>query len=100
MSIVTKIANSVLDLLLPILKPVFVRVLAEVVFPAFKQANEDAYRTALVALYPIIDVQLEDLAIKTETEIDNAAVDILKEAIEKSAEASGFLDELPNLDED
>jgi len=63
---------------------------------ALKAKDEKAYRTVLVSLYPVIDVQLEDITDKTKTKADDVIVDGLKEAMEGSAAASGIT--LPNLD--
>jgi len=57
-----------------------------------------AYNTALTGLYPVIDVQLEDITDKTKTKADDILVDALKEAIEQSAATHGLT--LPNLDQD
>lgn len=61
-----------------------------------KTKNPEAHKTALVALYPVVDVHLEGLVDKTKTKVDDAVVHALKAAIEQSAEAAGI--ELPNLD--
>lgn len=65
---------------------------------ALKLKDEKAYRTALVGLYPVIDVQLEDVTDKTKTKADDVLVDAIKEAMEESAAANGVT--LPNLDQD
>lgn len=65
---------------------------------ALKAKDEKAYRTVLVSLYPVIDVQLEDVTDKTKTAADDVIVDALKESMEESAVANGI--SLPNLDSD
>lgn len=55
-------------------------------------------KTILVALYPIIDVELEKLTTKTKTKIDDAAIIAFKLAIEGAASTAGI--DLPNLDND
>lgn len=68
------------------------------VLAALKAKDEKAYRTTLASLYPIIDVQLEDITDKTKTKADDVLVDAFKEALEESAAANGVT--LPNLDND
>lgn len=65
---------------------------------ALKAKDEKAYRTVLVSLYPVIDVQLEDITDKTKTKADDIIVDGIKEAMEESATANSI--SLPNLDSD
>jgi len=65
---------------------------------ALKAKDEKAYKTVLVSLYPVIDVQLEDITDKTKTQADDVVVDALKESMEESAAANGV--SLPNLDSD
>ena len=65
---------------------------------ALKAKDEKAYKTVLVSLYPVIDVQLEDITDKTKTQADDVVVDGIKEAMEESAASSGIT--LPNLDSD
>lgn len=65
---------------------------------ALKAKDEKAYKTVLVSLYPVIDVELEDITDKTKTEADDLLVDAIKEAMEESAAANNVT--LPNLDSD
>jgi hypothetical protein len=65
---------------------------------ALKAKDEKAYKTVLTSLYPVVDVQLEDITDKTKTKADDILVDGLKEAMEESAAANGVT--LPNLDSD
>jgi hypothetical protein len=65
---------------------------------ALKAKDEKAYKTVLVGLYPVIDVQLEDITDKTKTQADDVIVDGMKEAMEESAAANSII--LPNLDND
>ena len=67
-----------------------------VALAALKLKDEKAYKTVLTSLYPVIDVQLEDVTDKTKTGADDMLVDGIKEAMEESAAASGIV--LPNLD--
>ncbi|HYD90362.1 MAG TPA: hypothetical protein VEA37_02620 [Flavobacterium sp.] len=57
----------------------------------------EARQTILTSMYPPVDVQLEELAAKSKTKLDNPFVDAIKRGIEMAAEESGI--ELPNLDE-
>lgn len=65
---------------------------------ALKAKDEKAYKTTLISLYPVIDVQLEDVTDKTKTKADDVLVDALKESIEESAAENAIT--LPNLDND
>jgi hypothetical protein len=65
---------------------------------ALNVKDEKAYKTVLASLYPVIDVQLEDITDKTKTKADDVIVDALKEAMEESAVINGVL--LQNLDND
>lgn len=65
---------------------------------ALKAKDEKAYRTVLASLYPVIDVQLEDITDKSKTKADDVIVDAIKESMEESAAANGVT--LPNLDND
>lgn len=65
---------------------------------ALKVKDEKAYRTVLASLYPVVDVQLEDITDKTKTKADDVVVDGLKEGMEASAADNGVT--LPNLDSD
>lgn len=68
------------------------------VFNAMYAKNPATYRTALTALYPIIDVQVETITDASKNKIDDAFVAAIKGAIEESAKVNGL--ELPNLDND
>lgn len=90
--------------------------LLEMVLPKFLLYGKDAAKTALqkahdesqqgkvlietaiVAVYPVIDVYLEAAAEKTKTPIDDKTVDELKSLCEELASDNGF--ELQNMDED
>ena len=54
-------------------------------------------KTANVSLYPVMDTVIEDWATKTKTQIDDKAVDEIKELQEELAKEGGYT--LPNLDE-
>lgn len=68
------------------------------VFDKLQADNPDAYKTVMLALYPIVDLQLEKITSKTKTKIDDAFVTALKGAVEQSAAKYGI--ELVNADED
>lgn len=57
-----------------------------------------AYKTVLTSMYPVIDVQLEDITDKSKTKVDDVIVDGLKGGFEVAAAKSGVT--LPNLDSD
>jgi len=63
---------------------------------ALKVKDPKAYATVVTSLYPVIDVQLEDITDKTKTKADDVIVDALKETLEESAAANGIV--LANLD--
>lgn len=56
-----------------------------------------ARKQTLLSLYPTVDVQLEDLAKKTKSKVDDSGINFLKTAIELAAEDIPNF-ELPNLD--
>lgn len=60
-------------------------------------AHPTEYKQALVGLYPVIDVQLEDYVKSTPSKVDDRVVADLKAALEESAAANSIT--LPNLDE-
>lgn len=65
---------------------------------ALSVKDPKAFKTVLVSLYPVIDVQLEDITDKTKTKADDVIVDAIKEAMEETATAHNII--LPNLDAD
>lgn len=67
-------------------------------FEFFFAVQKDHAKVALVALYPIIDIQVEDLVRTSDTKYDDAVVDGLKEGMEEVAKKEEI--ELPNLDDD
>lgn len=93
----SKITDVIVSALAPVVKSVAKDKLVELL-DQLKEKNEANYKTTLVSLYPIIDVQLEGVTDKTKTNIDDAVVDALKEAIEESATKNSVT--LQNLDAD
>jgi len=89
--------EKILNAIAPIIREILSRVLY-ILFTKLIEKNPQSGKVAIVSLYPIIDVEIEPIIEKTETELDDAVVDAIKEAMEKVAEENGF--ELPNLDED
>lgn len=67
-------------------------------FDKLYEKNAETYKTTMIALYPIVDVQLEGLTAKSKTKIDDSIVLALKGAIEESA--AKYLLTLSNLDQD
>lgn len=68
------------------------------VFDAYALKHPEAHKTLMVSLYPIIDVQLENLTKDSKTKFDDPFSNALKLSIEASAANNGI--ELPNLDAD
>lgn len=66
------------------------------VFDNYAVKHPEAHKTLLVSLYPIVDVQLENLTAESKTKFDNPFSSALKTALETSASNNGV--ELPNLD--
>jgi hypothetical protein len=94
-------ASKVSEILVGALAPVLANVGREQLTTLFNKLHEDnpaVYKTVMVALYPIVDVQLETLTDKSKTKLDDIFVDAFKGAIEDSSEANGV--ELQNLDQD
>lgn len=90
--------ESVIDLLLPFIRPLIVELLRKVIFAELKAADEVAYKNVLVSAYGPIDTVVEDAVKKTETKIDDVMVAAFKQAFEEEAAESGI--QLVNLDED
>jgi hypothetical protein len=68
-------------------------------FLKYAMEKEPTHTKVLIAsLYPVIDCELEPVVEKTPSELDNAIVSAIKDAMEQTAEAAGFT--LENLDED
>lgn len=66
------------------------------VFDNYAVKHPEAHKTLMVSLYPIIDVQLENLTAESKTKFDNPFSAALKLSIEASAANNGV--DLPNLD--
>lgn len=69
-----------------------------VLLDKFQEKKPREYKASLIAIYPVIDMHLEDLVTETKTKIDDAFVKALKGAIEESAAKHGVA--LSNLDND
>jgi len=89
--------EKILNMIAPIIREIISKVIY-FLFDKLLEKNPEHGKVALVALYPIIDVEIEPIVEKTDSDIDDAIIDAIKEAMEKVAEENGF--ELPNLDED
>lgn len=85
------------DWLAPLIKQVAFYLIKHL-FGKLMEKEPEHGKVALVALYPILDVEIEGLTEQTETEIDDAIVEGAMEAFEDLAEQYEI--ELPNLDED
>jgi len=97
MGALSGIKDMVLNMLAPIVRKVAKDVLKAFLVRAFEKTPTEAH-IIMLAVYPGVDVYLEDLVEKTDTELDNAVVAALMEAMEEVAAEEGF--ELPNLDDD
>jgi hypothetical protein len=93
----SKIGEIIASAVVPILANVGKDKLVEVL-DKLKEQNESTYKTTIISLYPIVDLQLEGVTDKTKTNIDDLFVDALKGAIEESAAKNGLV--LQNLDQD
>lgn len=83
------------------LAPVLTGLTAEhlgAIFTILGNKDKKALKTVLTSMYGPIDVHLEDLAKKSKTKIDDAAVQGILSAIELAA--AEFEIELKNLDND
>ena len=89
--------EKILNMIAPIIREILSKVIY-FLFDKLLEKNPVHGKVALVALYPIVDVEIESIVEKTDSDIDDAIVDAIKEAMEKVADENGF--ELPNLDED
>lgn len=92
-----KLQNDIIDGLAPIIKALLREVLSSVLEEFIKKDPMNA-KLLLVSTYPAIDVKLQPLTEKTDTQLDNAAVSGVMEAFEKVAKDNNF--SLPNLDDD
>jgi proteasome assembly chaperone (PAC2) family protein len=92
---------NIKDAIMNALAPLVKLVVKETLKAGLKQlfANDpQAAKTVVASLYPVMDVPVENATLKTETDMDDAVVDGVKEALEDSAKDWGI--ELPNLDDD
>jgi len=97
MSALTGLKDMILNMLAPIIKKVAKDVLKTLIARFFEKAPNET-KVVLMAAYPGIDVYLEDVVEKTKTELDDAVVEALMEAMEEEATNHGLI--LPNLDND
>jgi len=84
-------------LVTPIIRPI-ARTVTEALLRSFFKAEPTHAKVLLVSGYPIIDVELETLVEKTDTEIDDQLVVGVKDAFEAVAAENDI--ELDNLDDD
>ena len=60
--------------------------------------DKNAHSTVLNALYPAIDIHLEELTTKSKTKLDDAIIEAVKDAVTTSASAHNVV--LPEFDKD
>lgn len=89
-----KLSDTMAGLIVLVIKEALLRFL----FPLLQKKHEKHFHVTLVSLYPIIDVELEELVKGTETEYDDAFVKAIKESMEEYAKENEL--QLPNLDDD
>lgn len=88
--------NMALNALSTFLEPAVAEVFGEIL-EKLRASDPVAHKTVVTALYGPVDVQLENLAKKSRTKIDDAVVLGIKGAVEFSADAGEIT--LQNLDE-
>lgn len=74
----------------------FIKAKLSAMFAAVYAKNPDRHKLLLAELYPVVDVELEDITLKSKTKADDELTNAFKEAIEESAAAKGVT--LQNLD--
>ena len=89
--------KSILEGLAPVIKLILNEVI-RLVFAEFYAKNPEDAKLVAVSLYPTIDTKLEDVVEKSDTELDDAAVEGIKNGLEAFAQDVGL--DLPNIDED
>lgn len=67
-------------------------------FAAVKVKDPARHKLLLATLYPVVDVELENITDKSKTKADDELTDAIKEAIEESAAGAALT--LQNLDSD
>ena len=92
-----KIKNVIMNTLTPIIKLVVTEVL-KMLFRSFYKKQPEHAEVFFVSMYPVVDVELESLFEKTESDLDDAIIDGVKDAFETVAGENDIA--LPNLDED
>ena len=92
------IKSKIIDIIAPFLKPIIEAVLKIYVFEPLYEKDVKLHNLVVTELYPPVDVYLEEAAKKTESDVDDYAVEAVKVTLEERAKIAGI--ELPNLDED
>ena len=88
---------KIFDALAPLVKIITEQVMT-VLFRKLVAREPEHGKVLLTSLYPVVDVELEGIFDSTPNELDDAAVDGLKAAMETVAKEVGIT--LPNLDQD
>ena len=88
---------NAMDVVAPIIELVVSQAVKLVLDEFNKNSPQDA-RLTVVSLYPLVDVKLEPIVEKTDTEVDDALVHGIMAGIEMFANSNKI--DLPNLDED
>jgi hypothetical protein len=73
-----------------------VQLINEILLDPLKEQDPETHKLLLVSGYPVVDTKIENLAMRTKTELDDLGVEMVKESLEVSAANAGI--ELPNLD--
>jgi len=89
--------NGILELLAPVIRMAVHNVLKNLL-SEFVVKNPTHAKVVLASLYPAVDAELEPLVDTTPTELDNAAIAAIKQAIEEVAVENGV--QLSNVDAD
>lgn len=98
MNLFSMLGGKIVDVIAPLLTPLVMGIVKDVLLAKLKDADDRAYRTVLASAYPAIDVYAETEAQKTASKLDDAVVSGFKQAFEGAAGADGI--QLPNLDDD
>lgn len=76
----------------------FIKARLLAMFEAVRKKDPARHKLLLSTLYPVVDVELENITDKTATKADDELTDAIKESIEESAKAANI--PLQNLDGD
>jgi hypothetical protein len=91
--------EGIIDRFWPLFEPLLKDVIKNVLLKPLKSLDDGrAYQVYLASAYAPTDVYLEEVVAKTETEIDDKVVALVKTVYEEEARDLGL--ELPNLDDD